>query len=232
MLKVFTLAALSGVALSGVAAAGTEQAAPARVLTFVEVRSDAVDRCKTLLTRYEKALRQHAARFYVEVVEEIDRRQRFILLESADGLAELATAEASERHVLEPLSDWLVAPLDRRTHVDFSDVTAPSQAPSVKQDAPMSVYVIAHLDLGPPDQARGQAALAKMVEEARRSPGNLRFAAWQQSNRPNHFNIIAVWRSQAAFDDFSASAGAREYRASVAPLIGSPYDERLYRRID
>jgi quinol monooxygenase YgiN len=232
MIKAFTLAALW---LSGVATGATAQPEAVGVLTFVEVRSDAVDRAKTLLKQYETALRQHAPHSDVAVVQEIDRPHRFIVLEYSARTDELAAAEASARPALDAVSEWLIAPLDRRTHRDFADAPAPSAgappAPAAKAAAP-SVYVIAHLDLGPPDQARGEVALAKMVEAARHSPGNLRFDAWQQSSRPNHFNIVAAWRSQAALDNFAASAAAREYRASVAPLIGSPYDERLYRRID
>ncbi len=231
MLKVFALAALS-MPLLGTAAAAPGESGPARVLTFVDCRSAAVEHCKTLLARYAQALRQHSGRFDVEVAEEIGRPHRFIVLESADDPAKLTSMEASEQRLLDPLNEWLVAPLDRRTHVDFGDVPALSQAPPVKTDPPMSVYVIAHLDLGPPDQARGQAALTQMVAAARRSPGNLHFDAWQQSSRPNHFNMIAAWRSEAALNDFSASAAAREFRATVAPLIGSPFDERLYRRLN
>jgi hypothetical protein len=31
---------------------------------------------------------------------------------------------------------------------------------------------------------------------------------------------------------FAASAAARQFRQTVGPLLGSPYDERLFRRID
>ena len=82
------------------------------------------------------------------------------------------------------------------------------------------------------DQARGQAALLRVMDAARHSQGNSSFEAWQQTNRPNHFNIVALWSSLGRLNDFAASAAAREYRTSVAPLIGSLYDERFYRRVD
>ena len=222
---------VSGFACAGDAVgAAADEIQPARVLTYFEANSHAVDRCKSRLNQYLTAVRQYSSLANVMVLQEIDRPQRFIVLETADRTIDLAAAEVRGQQVLTALNPLLIAPADRRTHRDFADVPAPPVA-SVAS-APAKIYVVAHLDLGPPDQARGQAALAKMVAAARNSPGNLRFDAWQQSNRPNHFNIVAAWSSQAALDDFANSAAAREYRVSVALLIGSPYDERLYRRID
>jgi quinol monooxygenase YgiN len=201
---------------------------PAKVLTFIEVRSDAVDRSKTLLKQYEAALRRNAGPPHVEIVEEIDRPERFVVIETAGNADALAAAEAGAQQVLGSLNDWLTAPMDRRTHRDFGDVPAST----TNESATTGLYVISHLDLGPPDQARGQTALTQVIDAARHSPGNLRFAAWQQANRPNHFNIVAVWSSRTKLNDFAASAAARAFRTSVGPLIGSLYDERLYRRID
>jgi quinol monooxygenase YgiN len=200
---------------------------PAKVLTFIEVRSDAVDRSKTLLQQYEAALRQNAAPLHVEIVEEIDRPERFVVIETAGSADTLAAAEAGAQQALAPLNDLLTAPMDRRTGRDFGDVPAPATSES----APTSLYVIAHLDVGPPDQARGQIALTQVIDAARHSPGNLRFEAWQQANRPNHFNIVAVWSSRAKLNDFNAGAAAREYRASVGPLLASLYDDRLYKQL-
>ena len=117
-------------------------------------------------------------------------------------------------------------PLDRRANRAFRDDTPSAPAPS------RALYAVTHLDLAPVDEARGTTALQHLVDAARKSPGNLRFEAWQQANRPNHFNLIASWSSRASLDEFTHSAAAREYRAIVAPLIGSPYDERLYQRLD
>ena len=83
-----------------------------------------------------------------------------------------------------------------------------------------------------PSRSRGAAALLRFATEARRSPGNLRFDVWQQTDRTNHFNLIAVWTRREKFNDFTSGPAAREFRKSVASMVGSPYDERLYRRTD
>jgi quinol monooxygenase YgiN len=207
------------------------QPEPARALTFIEVRRDAVDRGKAILQQYETALRQAASSPHVEVLQELGRPERFVLIETARRTDELAGVEAGAQQILTPLNDLLTAPLDRRAHREFGDVSAGTKTDSAAKSAPGDIYVIAHLDLGS-DQARGQAALNQLTGAARDSPGNLRFEVWQQSSRPNHFNIVARWSSRGPLDEFTASAAAREFRASVAPLIGSLFDDRHYRRID
>jgi quinol monooxygenase YgiN len=226
---------ISALYLGGAMADGADsQPAPTRVVTFVEVRHDAVDRGRILLKHYGTTLRQHDASLYVEVLQEIDRPERFVILETATHADELTGPEAAGQAILSSLNDLLIAPPDRRTNREFGGASATSTAPSgtAPLDSPRALYVIAHLDIGPPDQARGAAALQRLVDTARNSPGNLRFEAWQQANRPNHFNLVAIWTSRSKLDEFTGGSAAREYRATVAPLIGSPYDERFYRPIE
>jgi quinol monooxygenase YgiN len=225
--------AIAALWLTGTAEAAAAE--PTKVLTFIEVRSGAVDRCKTILKHYAAALRQHSN---TGVVQEIGRPERFVVIETAAGLEALAAAESGAQSILASLDEFLTAPPDRRTHSDFGGVRfggAPfGGAPtSPVTDLPAKgLYVIFHLDLGPPDQKRGEAARSQVIDAARHSPGNLRFEAWQQSNRPNHFNIVEVWSDRAKLNDFTAGTAAREFRTTVGPLIGSLFDERLYERID
>jgi quinol monooxygenase YgiN len=230
----FRLVTLSAVCLVGAMARSADTRTGAKILTFIEVRGDAVDRARNILERYEETLRRDGHALRVETLEEIARPERFVILESATRADELTGPEASARETLASLNDFLTAPPDRRANRDFTDVpaeSAPASSTNVASPPRSSseLYAIAHLDIGPPDQARGVEALRRFVDAARRSPGNLRFEAWQQSNRPNHFNLIASWTSRSKLDAFTVGTAAREYRASVAPLIGSPYDQRLYR---
>ena len=205
------------------AVSGTPE--PARVLIFLEARADAAAQCKTLLKQYEKALHQRAPGARIEILQETDRPTRFVILESAASESELASAETGARPEWAPLNELLIAPPDQRKHRDFNP------APEAVANA-TNIYVIAHLDIGPPDLARGQAALNQFVQTARGAAGNVFFQVWQQTNRPNHFNLVAAWSSSSRFDEFASGAATREYRLAVTPLIGSLYDERLYHRID
>jgi quinol monooxygenase YgiN len=223
------LSTILAVCLAGTAARSADnQAEPMKVLTFIEVRGDAVDRGRNLLRRYAQTLRRSGQALHIETLEEIGRPERFVILESATRADELT---ASGLEIADSMKDVLTAPPDRRNHRELVDVPATTVADAAPTSVSSALFMIAHLDIGPPDQGRGVAALRLFVDAARHSPGNLRFEAWQQTNRPNHFNLVGCWTSRAKLDEFSRGAAAREYRESVGPLIGSLYDERLYRLV-
>jgi quinol monooxygenase YgiN len=224
---------MSALCLAGGVAGGAE--APqetTRVLTFIEVRHDAIDRGTAILRQYKTALHPDGASLRVEILEEIARPERFAILESATRIDALTGAEERAQDILTSLNGLLIAPPDRRTNREFANpATATPGKVSEFLKSPSALYVVAHLDIGPPDQAKGVAALARLIDAARHSEGNILFEAWQQSNRPNHFNLISSWSTRAQLNEFTDGAPAREFRASVAPLIGSPYDERIYQRL-
>jgi len=210
--------------LLGAAVAADALAGPVRVLTFIETTSDGADRCKASLKEYAAAHRQHGTQALV--LQELARPEKFVLLESAESTEDPRAPGAT---LEEALGTLLAAPPDRRNNREFGDA---SGAAAADAGTSASVYVVAHLDMAPPERAKGEAALLRIREAARKSAGNLRFDVWQQTDRPNHFNLIAVWTRRAKFNEFAASPAAREFRKSVASSLGSPYDERLYDRVD
>jgi quinol monooxygenase YgiN len=182
-----------------------------------------------VLREQANALREHTARpAQIILLQEISRPERFALLEreKPDG----STAPGREVHPLtEPLTDELTAPADRRTNRESGEVAVGT---GVTADARANVYVVAHLDIGTPERAQVEAALGQLAAAARQSEGNLAFHILQQTDRANHFNLISGWLSESQFHEFAASRAARDFRQTVAPLLGSPYDERLFRRVD
>ena len=76
--------------------------------------------------------------------------------------------------------------------------------------------------------------MQQLTVAASQSDGSLGFVAWQQTERPNHFhfNLISRWNSESQFHAFAATRAAREFRQIVGSMSGSPYDERLFRRVD
>ena len=230
---VFPILALCSVAQSGTSVSADNQSDPARVISFIEVRHVEAERARTLLQNYARALR-HGTSVHVEVAEEIGRPQRFVMLETAPRVDELTHAEAGAQAILAPLNEWLIAPPDRRAHGDFGAEPAMAEHPTGAhaRGNPPPLYVISHLDLVAPNQARGEQALRELADRARQSPGNVRFLIWQQANRPNHFNLVSVWDSEAQFNTFTDGEAGRAFRSSITGITGSPYDERLYRGMD
>jgi quinol monooxygenase YgiN len=50
-----------------------------------------------------------------------------------------------------------------------------------------------------------------------------------QDPTTNHFQLIEVFRDMRAFDAHVSAAHTMQFRTTLQPLLGAPYDERLYR---
>ncbi|MDB6108210.1 MAG: antibiotic biosynthesis monooxygenase [Gammaproteobacteria bacterium] len=213
----------------GVVASAEVRAESAWTLTFIEVRVDARGHAGNVLRQQAKDLREHTSwPAQIVLLQELSRPERFVLLQREEP--EVSAGGGRERQpVAELLTDELTAPPDRRRNRGFDEVAA---AVDAKNDVRANVYVVAHLGVGVPDRARTEAALRQLAAAARQSAGNVRFDIWQQTDRTNHFNVISGWISESQFYAFAASHAARDFRQTVGPLLGPPYDERLFRRVD
>ena len=208
------------------------RAEPSGSLTFIEVRVEARGHAANILRDQASSQARHISPpTQITLLQEVSRPERFVLLEREQSAA--PTRGALEIDSLRgALADELTAPPDLRANRDFGQDTGST---GTKLDARASLYVIAHLDLAlpaPPDRARAEIALQQLAAAARQSSGNLGIVVWQQTERPNHFNLISGWLSESQFHAFAATPAAREFRRIVGPMLGSPYDERLFRRVD
>lgn len=94
------------------------------------------------------------------------------------------------------------------------------------------VYVITHVDVIPPRKDDGLAALRQLADDSRAAAGNLRFEIVQQTNRPNHFTVIEIWRDTKAVEAHSMADATRRFRDTLGPMSGALYDERLFEVLD
>ena len=49
--------------------------------------------------------------------------------------------------------------------------------------------------------------------------------------RANHFTVIEAWQNDRALEAHAAAAHTKQYRDGLAPISGSPLDERVYKLI-
>jgi quinol monooxygenase YgiN len=197
-------------------------------LTFIEVRIEARGHAASVLRQRAQGLREQAAPRAQIALQEWSRPERFVLLECEEQAAS-SDGEREAHPATEPLVEELTAPPDRRRNREFGQVAGVTCA---NADEHANVYVIAHVDISAPDHLRAEAALRQLTAAARQSTGNVRFDIWQQTDRANHFNLIGGWISESQFYAFKASRMARDFRQTIGPLLDSPYDERLLRRVD
>lgn len=199
-------------------------AAPIHGKISFDVAPGAAAQGLTLGKQYRDAARALTGNFAVTLLQEIDRPHKFSIHE---GWNDQAAYDASQTTAtLTALRDGLKAlgsaPLDRR---DFEVISVGPARPATGGD---TIYMDLHLDVFPPGIDRTIAAAKLVAEAARKDDGNLRFDVFKSVKAPvSHFTILTAWRNRAAFDAYESSAWGRQFRDSVGPLLGSPFDDRL-----
>ncbi len=101
-------------------------------------------------------------------------------------------------------------------------------APLAMAQAPGGrLHVVAHVDVIPKFSEETAKALLAYAVESRKDAGAVRVDVLVEAGRPNHFTLIEVWESHAAYDAHISKDHTRAFREKLHPWLGSPYDERL-----
>ena len=178
-----------------------------------------------LLKQYRDGALKQPGNMGVTLLQELDWPNRFIVYESWRDQAAYDASEktAPATELAGKLKAMGAAPFDRRDHQVIS--VAPAQA-ATGSDV---IYMQLHLDVFPPGIDQTIAAAKVAAEAARKGEGNLRFDMVKSVNAPlSHSTLIAAWQNRKAFETYENSVYARQFREAVGPLLGSPYDDRLY----
>jgi quinol monooxygenase YgiN len=198
-------------------------------VTNLDVAAGAAAQGVAILKQYRDAARKQAGNLGVELLQERGWPNRFMIYEtwkdqSAYDLNEKSAQTAELRDKLKPIAG---APSDRR---DYHIVSVGSGRTAGTGDA---VYMQVHLDVFPPGLVPTLAAVKAVAEAARKGEGNLRYDVVQSVKPPlSHMTLFAAWQNRKAFDDYEMSAYGRHFRDTVGPLLGSPFDDRLYGAIN
>jgi len=87
-------------------------------------------------------------------------------------------------------------------------------------------YVVAHVDVPPPNTAKTIVLLKQFAADTRKQPGLVRIDIQQEEAMPNHFAIISVWSNKAAFEAQQGAATTKRFREELFPMLGAPLDQR------
>lgn len=229
----FGLAA--GLGVQGAAAQDVAPPAPGgevHVVGFVDVDVRAVPAAITALRTYRDASRKEAGALEVQVLQEIGRPDRFMITERwREPAAYAAHGKAAAATRLKAgLAAPEIAPADMREHRVFAGVPAPAGRQAARG---RPVYAMTHLDVAPPLFSGLPGPLATYVAASRRTPGLVSFDVLQHvPPRQNHITVIEAWSSEAALQAQRRSPAARKFRSDIAGIIGSLYDDRLYRPLN
>jgi quinol monooxygenase YgiN len=198
-------------------------------VTSLDVAPSSVAEGIAILKQYRDAGRQQAGNLGVDLLQETGWPNRFIIYETWKDQAAYDANEKAGRTVelrskLAPIAG---APYDRR------DYHVISVGPAKPATGPGAVTMQLHLDVFPPGLTPALAAVRQVAEAARKGEGNLRFDVVQSVKiNLSHMTLLGVWESRKAFDDYEMSAYGRHFRDTVGPLLGSPYDDRLYAAVN
>ena len=209
-------------ALGAVTDAGAQ--VPVHSVTYGEVRPSAQAQGAGLLRAYREATRKEDGNLRCEVLRRIGQPHQLVILEVWRDQAAFE-AHGRSAHTAQARSSLALirnAPIDERVHVA---VTAGAGDTGAGGDA---VYVVTHVDVIPPRKDDGLAALKDLGAAGRAEAGNLRFEVVQQTNRPNHFTVVELWRDAKAVEAHSMTEATRRFRDALGPMSGALYDERLY----
>ena len=190
----FSSALLFGLAMTAFAgAAARADDATFYTVTYVEMVPPAAVQTANALKIYRDASRKDAGAVRVEVTQRLDRPNQFTVLAAWKDQkayeAHVTTAHAKAFN--ENLAATLAAPTDTRQHNALA-------VGDIKSAPGPTVTAVTHVDVIPPQKDNGVAAVKQLAEESRKQNGSLRFDAWQQTNRPNHFTLVETWVNRAA----------------------------------
>jgi quinol monooxygenase YgiN len=209
-----------------------EPAAPAQtsdaavyVATYIDVQLNSTDQGIALLKQYREDSRIDRGNSSIDVVQEIARPNRFVILEVWKDQSSFEAHERADHTVRfrERLKAIHNSPFDQRVHHGFATDLRP---PTVERD---TVSVVTHVDVPPQRKDETEVLLKSLAEESRKDEGNVRYEVVQQTASRNHFTVFAVWKGRKAFDSHEMKPHTRRFREALGPMLGAPYDERLYR---
>jgi quinol monooxygenase YgiN len=193
-------------------------------VTYIEVMPNAAGPAEAELKRYRDAGRRDDGNLRLDVLAEIARPNRFVIVEAWRDKAALdAHAQSADTiQFQEKLKAVEDAPFDERiTHVLYRERGADANRIG-------GIYVVTHIDVIPPGLEACLAALKTMSADTPNDPGNVGYEVLQQANRANHFTVVEEWTDRKAADAHAMAEHTRAFREKLIPIRGALYDERFY----
>jgi quinol monooxygenase YgiN len=198
----------------------------AYVVTYIEVQADSTLQATRLIEDYRKTSSGDEGNSEIEVLQEIGRKNRFVLMEAWRDELSLQAHQLTERtaQFRSQLREIHNSPDDQRVHHNFA-------VGPVKSSSPETLFIVTHVDVPPPRREETEILLKSEAEQSRSDPGNTRYDVFQQSARLNHFTVVSAWDKESSFSSHERTPHTRAFREALGPMLGALYDERLYKTV-
>jgi quinol monooxygenase YgiN len=198
------------------------------IVSYIEVVPNDTRKAANLLRELATASRKDEGNLRFEPLQRTAPSNQFTIVAIwKDQKAYEANRDAAHsKKFAEQIQPMLITPIDNRVHTGMA--VAPSEVKAVRG----AVYVVTHVDVPPPSKDKCVDALTQLVEASRKEPGAMRFEVFQQSNRPNHFTVVEMWKGQKEYIGHITAAHTRKFRSELTPMTGALYDERLHKSLE
>jgi quinol monooxygenase YgiN len=88
---------------------------------------------------------------------------------------------------------------------------------------------MSHLDVTPNVLPQLLDIMKPLSEGSAKDAGMQTYQILRQApGTGNHFRLFEIWASERAFDAHNLAAHTQSFRNDLAPMLGTPYDQRKY----
>jgi quinol monooxygenase YgiN len=225
----FVLLIVAG--LSRLVGTAVAQAEPQQfVVVYVEFKPADARAGGDVLQQLDARAEDSAGVIRFDVLQQIDRPNFFALFEvwsNAQTFEDFQNSSETQA-VLTQLTPLLEAPLDQRP----GNLLTGAVNPRSKHARGRQIFVITHVDVDPQFVGQARPLLDTFVNDSLNDPEVQTFALLSQTPTPNHFQLIETFANLKAFEDHLSAQHTVDLRTNIDPLLGAPYDERLYQFIN
>jgi quinol monooxygenase YgiN len=201
---------------------------PTYLVTYVEVVPSAEAQALNALKEYRDGSRKEAGAIRIDLYQEQGQSHRFVVEEiwQNRAIARDHTNGAVTTALAEKLKPIELGPIDIRTHQIHS--ATPPTAPNAND-----VILVSHVDVAGGNTNNLIRELNTLGEASRKDAGMVRYEILDEvPAHSNHFRIVEEWANASAWEAHDRSPHSLAYRAAILSMLGTPYDQRLYRVVN
>jgi len=160
-----------------------------------------------------------------DVDKEVQRSNFYVLIETWGNQATYQAFLASSvaQSLFAKLAQHQIAPLDER---DGTLIQAGKATLARAHGG--EIEVVTHIDIIPTFLAQAQPLIQQFVADSANDPGVREFLLVSWDDITNHFQLVERYDTKRAFDLHVSAQHSVNFRNSLQPFIGAPYDERVY----
>src|SRR5262245_50642815 len=201
---------------------------PSYVTIYLEFAPSSLNNAVATMRTYRDASRREPGATTVDIYQESGHPHRFILREIWQD------RPAYDAHAKAAATTQLMGAI-KPIHFGNPQISVhvPYWMSPTKPSGANDAFVISHIDVGGMNIPRLQEMLDRLGPPSVNDAGLVRYEILDEvPAHPNHFRFFEQWSSEANWAAHHTSAHARTFRDSVTPILGTPYDQRLYRLVN